>query len=151
MPPATPAPSASPSPSTLPQAEPPPHAEYPRGPALVAVRYLPARVAVTRVLRSLGWYAVQAPDNQELPALLLQGQYSVVFAEPPDPLDRVWLDALQRLRAAGGRVIVVASRMRAGGSDPLRVLGDVPRLLHPFREGEVEQALRALFGNDPGA
>jgi hypothetical protein len=119
-------------------------AAAPRGSALVAVRYLPARVAITRVLRSLGWSVVQAPDNQELPGLLRLDSYAVVFAEPPDPLEPGWVEAARRVHAAGGSVVVVASRLRAAGRDPLRELGEAPRLLHPFREGEIERVLAAL-------
>jgi hypothetical protein len=122
--------------------------EFPRGPALVAVRYLPARVAIARVLRSLGFFAAEAPDNQELPTLLSRGSYSVVFAEPPDPVDPSWQEALKRAHESGIAVAVVTSRLRARARDPLRLLQDAPRLYHPFREGEIERTLGTLRASE---
>jgi hypothetical protein len=107
--------------------------------ALVSVRYLPARVAISRFLKSAGWFVLEAADPQELPAMLRRVHHSAVFTEAPDRPDPAWIEALMQARADGARVIGVASRLRVATVDPLRSIGDLPRLLYPFQEAELER------------
>jgi hypothetical protein len=116
--------------------------------ALVAVRYLPARVAIARALRTRSWFVVEAADTDELPAMLRNVPHAVVFAESPERPAPGWMEALGDARDAGTRVIGVASRVRGASSNPLRALGDVPRLLYPFQEAELERFLEPPVPTD---
>lgn len=109
--------------------------------ALVSVRYLPARVTIARALRAHGWFVVETADNQELPATLQRVRSNVVFAEAPERPTPAWMEALGQAREAGIRIVGVASRLRGASNNPLRVLGDVPRLLYPFQDAELERLL----------
>ena len=144
-----------PIPAPIPRAAPPAHPETSatvmdsarsasrtaRHSGLVAVRYLPARVAIGRMLRSLGWFVLEATELEDLPGMLARVRYTAVFTEAPDAASPGWLAALERARAEGALVIAVGSRLRGRANDPLATMGDLPRLLHPFQEAEFERVL----------
>jgi hypothetical protein len=116
-------------------------ARHPSCSALVSVRYLPARVAIVRALRSRGWFVLETADTAELPAMLQRVHHRAVFAEAPERSEPGWIEELQRARQSGTRVICVASRLRGAAGDPLRVLGEVPQLSYPFQEAELERLI----------
>jgi len=113
-----------------------------RGPiALVAVRYLPARIAITRFLRASGWVIQEALDSNEIPVRLRQNRFDAVFTEL---FDRPSLETLRGLRQAltgGTAVVAVGSRLRVAGDRPIGFTGDLPRLLYPFGESDLERSL----------
>lgn len=111
--------------------------------SLVAVRYLPLKVAVERTLQasSIDWDEI---DPDDLAGALLAGPFDLVLIEPPPEPDERLLAALRRARETGVSVISVGSRLRGAGPDPLAPLGPLPRLAHPFAEGEFEQLLATL-------
>lgn len=117
--------------------------------AIVAVRYLPARVAVTRVLRSLGWEFTELADPEEVPSLLPPHPPAALFVEPPERQDAAWIESLRQARGAGTHLFVVGSRLRGRAVDPLASLGEVSRLLYPFQEWEIDRLVRALRGTAP--
>ncbi len=117
--------------------------------AVVAVRYLPARVALTRVLRTQGWQITELADPGDLPGHLASSRATAVFAEPPDGADLSWLEALRRAQSRGAHLFAVGSRLRGRAVDPLASLGEVPRLLYPYQEWEIERVLGALGAASP--
>jgi hypothetical protein len=118
-------------------------APLPRG-VLLAVHYLPARVAIGRVLRSRGWTVIEAVDAREITPKLRSASYAAVFVEAPEMPAPEMISLLQSLLATGCPVVAVASRLRGTGSDPLRTLGEIPRLLYPFQEVDLERVLEIL-------
>lgn len=117
--------------------------------AVIAVRYLPARVALTRVLRTQGWQITELADPGDLPGHLASFRATAVFAEPPDGADLSWLEALRRAQSGGARLFAVGSRLRGRAVDPLASLGEVPRLLYPYQEWEIERVVGALGAVSP--
>ena len=112
--------------------------------ALVAVHYLPARVAVVRMLRSAGWSVEEEAQPQHL-FRRLQGQApDVLFVEPTAPFSESTQEKLHELVASGARVVVLGSRLRPGQSAPKGVLGAAPRLHFPFTEEESRELLGYL-------
>jgi len=112
--------------------------------ALVAVRYLPARVTISRQLRALGWFVTEAADNQELPSLIRRLPYRVVFAEAPETPELAWMEAVRHAREARIPVFAVASRLSWRGGRAAAASGAAARLLYPFHESEVEKLLAEL-------
>jgi hypothetical protein len=112
--------------------------------ALVAVHYLPARVAVVRMLRSAGWSVEEEAQPQNL-FRRLQGQSpDVLFVEPTGPFSESTQERLHELVASGSRVVVLGSRLRPGQATPEGVLGRAPRLHFPFTEEESRELLGYL-------
>ena len=112
--------------------------------ALVSVRYLPARVAISRAFRSHGWSVLESADTEELGAVLERLPHAVVFLEAPERPDPGWSRELARIQESGTRVIGVASRLRGATGDPWRGLEAVPHLLFPFQEAELERLIESL-------
>ncbi len=112
--------------------------------ALLAVRNLPARVAIGRFLRSGGWHVIEAVDFHDVPARLRRHPVDAVFAEVPESPRVEPLIALRRAGESGAVIVGISSRFRAVGADPLRSLGDVPRLLYPFQEVDLEKVLAVV-------
>jgi hypothetical protein len=112
--------------------------------ALVAVHYLPARVAVVRMLRGAGWSVEEEAQPLNL-SRRLQGQFpDVLFVEPTGPLPEPIQDQLQSLLSGGARIVVLGSRLRPGQAAPDGVLGRAPRLHFPFTEEESRELLGYL-------
>ncbi len=109
--------------------------------ALLAIRYLPARVAIGRVLRARGWTVAESVDFREIPLHLHRRRFTIVFAEVPHPAPLSSMTALREAAASGSALVGVGSRLRGGGADPLRALGEVPRLLYPFLENDLDKVL----------
>lgn len=112
--------------------------------ALLAVRYLPARVAIARTLRAKGWLVLEALDPVEVAVRLRQVRFQALFADLSDIAIPELLFAIQRASDSGTRILAVGSRLRSTNTDPTHALGDVPRLLYPFQENELERALGSL-------
>ena len=112
--------------------------------ALLAVRYLPARVALARWLRLNGWTIQEAVDLPDILIRLRRERFQAVFAEPADlPWSRL-IPALKEARDSGAVVIGVGLRQRRSGMEPLRPLGEVPCLHFPFQDAELERVLGLL-------
>jgi len=107
--------------------------------ALVSIRYLPARVAIARALRSHGWLVLEAAATEDLPAMLQQAQYTIIFTEAPERSEPGWADGLARAQEDGTRVIGVASRLRGTAGDPWAALEPISHLLYPFQEAELDR------------
>ncbi len=107
------------------------------GVALLAVRYLPARVALARALRGHGWQVVEEPDPTDArrrTAVLRPGLICVELSDSGDSRG-AGTEEIAELGASGCPLYVVASRHRV---DDGRISADVPRLLHPFTEAELD-------------
>ncbi len=111
---------------------------------LVAIRYLPARVSISRALRGRGWFLRETPDLAEVPSRLRRVRYQAAFIEMVDEEIPDFIPTLRIAVSHGCRVIAVGSRLRGHASNPLHELGDIPRLLYPFHESEVERILDSL-------
>lgn len=111
---------------------------------LVAIRYLPARVSISRALRGRGWSLRETPDLAEVPSRLRKVRYQAAFIEMVDDEIPDFIPTLRIAASHGCRVIAVGSRLRGHASNPLHELGDIPRLLYPFHESEVELILDSL-------
>ncbi len=111
---------------------------------LVAIRYLPARVSIARALRSRGWFLRETADLAEVPPWLRKVRYQAAFIELLDEEMPDLIPALQAAASRGCRIIAVGSRLRGYAGVPLQDLGDIPRLLYPFQESEVERILDSL-------
>lgn len=111
---------------------------------LVSVRYLPARVAIARACRSLGWFVLETADTAELPDMLRRVHHTVVFIEAPERPDPGWTRELARARDGGARIVGVSSRLRGAAGDPWHGLETVPHLLFPFQEAELEKLIGSL-------
>lgn len=105
--------------------------------ALLAVRYLPARVALARALRAHGWQVVEEPDPAELRHRTTALRPGLICVELPDPgeFPGTGTEQIGLLRTAGCPVYAVASRHRV---DDGRIPAEIPRLLHPFTEAELD-------------
>lgn len=112
--------------------------------ALVAVHYLPARVAVVRMLRGAGWSVEEEAQPLNLSRRLQAQSPDVLFVEPTGPLPEPIQDQLQSLLTAGARIVVLGSRLRPGQAAPDGVLGRAPRLHFPFTEEESRELLSYL-------
>lgn len=102
--------------------------------ALLAVRYLPARVAISRALRFHGWEAVEAVDLPEILVRLRRRHFQAIFIEPAEHPRSALIPALLGARTAGAQVVGVGLRQRRAGMESLRPLGEIPHLLYPFQE-----------------
>jgi hypothetical protein len=109
--------------------------------ALVGVRYLPARVAIGRFLGGAGWTVIEVVDPDELALQLARCRFQAAFIESGEPSYGEALPAIHQAASSGTPIIGVGSRMRGGGIDALRDLGDIPRVFHPFQDIELEKAL----------
>lgn len=112
--------------------------------ALVAVHYLPARVAVVRMLRGAGWSVEEEAQPLNLARRLQRQSPDVLFVEPTGPLPEPVQDQLQSLLSGGARIVVLGSRLRPGQAAPDGVLGRAPRLHFPFTEEESRELLSYL-------
>jgi hypothetical protein len=88
---------------------------------------------------------IEAVDAREIVPKLRSASYSAVFVEAPEPPVPGLLPLLQSVLESGCPVVAVGSRMR-GAADPLRQLGDIPRLAYPplFSDLEVERIVESL-------
>ena len=118
--------------------------------ALVSVRYLPARVAISRALRSHGWVVLEAANTEELPGMLQRIHHNVVFIEAPERPDPGWITALARAQEGGTRVIGVASRLRGTAGDPWPAVGALRHLLYPFQEAELDRLIESPAESERG-
>ncbi|MFN8547373.1 MAG: hypothetical protein U0527_05225 [Candidatus Eisenbacteria bacterium] len=114
-------------------AEPTPAASVDPGAAVVAVRYLPARVALSRALRLAGWTVREEADPTEALGRLREAPPALLCLELAEEAGS-GEDVARELLRVGTQVHIVASRHRV--VDPAS-LSDLPRLLHPFTEGEL--------------
>jgi len=105
--------------------------------ALVAVRYLPARVAICRYLRGRGWQVGEAAGLEAAIVSLDLGRWDALFLEArvngkPEEAEKA---LIHRVGELGVPVIRVGSRISgyptAGG----------PALMFPFSESELESIL----------
>lgn len=111
---------------------------------LVAIRYLPARVSITRALRSRGWFLRETAELADAVSRLGKVRYQAAFIEMVEDEVPDLIPAIQAAVANGCRVIAVGSRLRGRACDPPGGLGEIPRLLYPFHESEVERVLDRL-------
>ena len=114
--------------------------------ALVAVRYLPARVAICRYLRGRGWQVGEAAGLDAAIVSLDLGRWDALFLDArvngtPDEAEEA---LLSRVGELGVPVIRVGSRISGypGHSGP--------SLMFPFSETELESILHATEAR-PGA
>lgn len=101
--------------------------------AVVAVRYLPARVALARALRLAGWAVREEADPQDALTRLRETRPGLLCLELSDEVGQ-GEEVARELVRGGTQLYIVASRHRV--VDPAS-LSDLPRLLHPFTEGEL--------------
>ncbi len=105
------------------------------GAALVAVRYLPARVALARALRHSGWTVTEDADVNEAISRRSTPPPALLCVELPETTAEV-SHRVRAIAKAGTQVFLIASRHRV--VDALE-MPELPRLLHPFTEGELER------------
>ena len=110
--------------------------------ALVAVRYLPARVAICRYLRGRGWQVGEAAGLEAAVVSLDLGRWDALFLEArgnghADETEQALLDRVGELSIP---VIRVGSRISGyptqGG----------PSLMFPFSEAELDTILETAGG-----
>ncbi len=112
--------------------------------ALLAVRYLPARVLVHRLLRSRGWLVVEALDPGDIESKLARGRYEAIFADVPEEHTNRILPALHRAHSEGSLIVEVCLRLRRAGFRSLKLLGEVPQLFYPFHDVEMDRILKLI-------
>jgi hypothetical protein len=112
--------------------------------ALVAVRYLPARISVCRTLRQLGWSVEEVADLDRAADKLGPGSFSAVFVDVSQPLPTELRNALYREDLADVRWIAVGSRLRVVPEIPAGALARAPRLFFPFGEEEARELIVSL-------
>jgi hypothetical protein len=111
--------------------------------ALVAVRYLPARVAICRYLRGRGWQVGEAAGTEAATVSLDLGRWDMLFLEAPSNgnAEDAEVTLLRRVGERGIPIIRVGSRISGypaqGG----------PALMFPFSEVELEAVLAKAGGH----
>ena len=112
--------------------------------ALVAVRYLPARIAVCRALRQMGWTVEEVADLDRAAERLVARRYGAVFMDVSQPLPLELRRTVERDELADLRWIAIGSRLRTVTEVPPRPLVDAPRLFFPFGEEEARNLIGSL-------
>ncbi|MEZ4650398.1 MAG: hypothetical protein R3E97_16745 [Candidatus Eisenbacteria bacterium] len=112
--------------------------------ALVAVRYLPARISVCRVLRQMGWEVEELADLDRAAERLLPRKFRAVFLDVSQPVPRSLQNALHREDLADIRWVGVGSRLRMVPDATPGRLRDAPRLFFPFGEDEARELVVSL-------
>lgn len=136
--------SGSAQPSPVPGPDEPPAETHPSpspNRALVAVNYLPARVAIRRFLEKAGWTVAEEPDLAEIPRHLEGELPAVAFIELSGRLSVSSLERIGRPDLTEVLLVGVTSRLRPPTLRSWGPLREVPRLLHPFTEADVAQLL----------
>lgn len=108
--------------------------------ALVAVRYLPARVAICRFLRGRGWQVGEAAGLEAAIVSLDLGHWDALFLEArnnggPDDAEQALMERVDELKVP---VIRVGSRI--SGYPPQ----GGPSLIFPFSESELEAIVASV-------
>lgn len=117
--------------------------------ALVAVRYLPARIAVCRALRHSGWTVLELADLERVAPLLVPGAFAAVFLDVSQPLPAELRALLDREDLGGLRWVGVGSRLRGRPKAPPSALLHAPRLFFPFGEEEAREVIATLSPHPP--
>ncbi|MCB9465192.1 MAG: hypothetical protein H6682_16020 [Candidatus Eisenbacteria bacterium] len=131
------------TPSETDVTSPPPQATAGRR-ALVAVRYLPARISVSRVLRQMGWEVEEVADLERAAERLSPREFRVVFVDVSQPVPRSLQNALHREDLADVRWVGVGSRLRMVPDATPGQLKEAPRLYFPFGEEEARELVVSL-------
>lgn len=105
--------------------------------ALVAVRYLPARVAICRHLRGRGWQVGEAAGLEEATVSLDLGRWDALFLEGPSngEMDEVESTLLRRVLERRVTMIRVGSRLSQYPTS------EGSGLMYPFSEAELDAIL----------
>lgn len=105
--------------------------------ALVAVRYLPARVAICRHLRGCGWQVGEAAGLEAANVSLDLGRWDVLFLEVRSngDIDETETTILKRVAERGIPVIRVGSRISGFPQQ------EGPSVMFPFPEAELDAIL----------
>jgi hypothetical protein len=105
--------------------------------ALVAVRYLPARVAICRHLRGCGWQVGEAAGLEAANVSLDLGRWDVLFLEVRNNGDTEETETtiLKRVAERGIPVIRVGSRLSGFPQQ------EGPAVMFPFAEAELDTIL----------
>jgi hypothetical protein len=110
--------------------------------ALVAVRYLPARVAICRHLRGRGWQVGEAAGLEAANISLDLGRWDVFFLEVPGngDVDATETTILKRVAERHIPIVRVGSRISGYPGQ------DGPAVMFPFAETELDAILRRIGG-----
>ena len=105
--------------------------------ALVAVRYLPARVAICRYLRGRGWQVGEAAGVEAATVSLDLGRWDALFLEARSDGEKELAEKLllQRVEERGIPIIRVGSRL-SGFPE-----GTGPILMFPFSDADLDTLL----------
>jgi hypothetical protein len=133
------APKPAPKTAPVPQATRTPEEQDRQGPlrALVAVRYLPARVAICRHLRGRGWQVGEAAGLEAATVSLDLGRWDALFLEARSngESDEVERALLRRVGECNVPVVRVGSRISGYPGK------EGPALMFPFSEAELDTIL----------
>lgn len=112
--------------------------------ALVAVRYLPARVAICRHLRGKGWQVGEAAGLEAATVSLDLGRWDLFFLEASGNGEPSETESalLRRVGERGVPVVRVGSRVSGYPGH------DAPSLMFPFSEAELESIIAKLSRRD---
>jgi len=116
----------------------------PRRRVLLAVPYLPVRVALSRSFRRADWDVTEEFDPARVRTAIQDQDYDALFLDLADPLDPDLVQLLDGERFANLSLIAIGSRFQTPHESATGRLARAPRLHFPFQDDDVGRVVESL-------